>query len=286
MEKTPAIQQGWLRALLYFILAATTVYLLSYLLRNFLSAPFLSNSQENELMSLIITYFIWSVVLIGLAFLFRKVIDKNTFYSLGFQWKGYSSHAATGFFLGILLLTAGSLILVLLQFIFFTSVNLQLPHLLVSLTFFILVAFTEEIAFRGYILNNLMQSMNKWWALALSSFAFGIVHISNPSANYLPIFNIFVAGFLLGINYIYTKNLWFAIALHFSWNFFQGPILGYEVSGFSSATLLEQTQKGPEILTGGNFGFEGSILCLALSALAIFLLSIYYSKQQYTSVEI
>jgi membrane protease YdiL (CAAX protease family) len=174
--------------------------------------------------------------------------------------------------------------------LFFTGIALEPEKLLTGLLLFIIVSFTEEIAFRGYILHNLMQSMNKWYALVLSSIPFALVHIQNPGvaeANYIPIIYIFFAGLLLGINYLYTKNLWFGIALHFSWNFFQGPILGYDVSGFSSAALLQQTQKGPALLTGGEFGFEGSVLCLALSVLAIFLLSSYYSKQQQpTTVEI
>lgn len=287
MQKTPAIQQGWLRALLYCVFSILLVYAASYVALIFFDQAPVTDNEESTLLSFIFSYLIYTAVLVVLAFLFRKFIDRQSFSSLGFRWSG--AYFATGFFLGILLLTAGSIILVLLQMLFFTEIEPDINKLLTGLLLFIIVAFTEEIAFRGYILNNLMQSMNKWYALILSSLPFAIVHIQNPGvaeANYFPILNIFIAGMLLGINYIYTKNLWFGIALHFSWNFLQGPILGYDVSGFSSAALLQQTQKGPVLFTGGGFGFEGSILCLALSGVAIFLLSSYYNKHQQPPVEI
>jgi membrane protease YdiL (CAAX protease family) len=126
------------------------------------------------------------------------------------------------------------------------------------------VAFMEELVFRGYLLNNLMQSVNKWLALLITALLFAVVHISNPDVTILPVLNVFVAGLLLGINYIYTKNLWFSIFFHFIWNVFQGPVLGYEVSGFDMPFILEQNLEGPALLTGGEFGFEGSIICLLL----------------------
>lgn len=115
-----------------------------------------------------------------------------------------------------------------------------------------LVAFAEELVFRGYILNNLLQSMNKWTALIISSLLFTLFHLSNPDISLLALLNIFLSGLMLGINYIFTKNLWFAILLHFSWNFYEGPILGYKVSGLTLESLLQQELTGNPILTGEN----------------------------------
>jgi CAAX protease family protein len=64
----------------------------------------------------------------------------------------------------------------------------------------------------------------------------------------------------LGITYVHTKNLWFPIFLHISWNYFQGPILGFEVSGMNIKSLINHDLLGSDLITGGKFGFEGSIL--------------------------
>lgn len=275
-DNKPLIEQGWIRAAVYIILSlvgTTAVMLLLFLL-----VPRSATGEEpGTLLPFLFTYLVLSVLLVGLAFLFRRIIDRQSIASMGFQWKGYSSHAAAGFFLGVLLLSLGSLLLVLLQFLFFTGVQFNITSLLSSLLLFIVVAFTEEIAFRGYILNNLMQSMNKWLALGISALLFALFHASNAGVSPMALLNIFIAGMLLGLNYVFTRNLWFAIFLHFSWNFFQGPVLGFEVSGLPIEGLFQQTLKGPDLLTGGVFGFEGSLVCLLLNTITCVLLGSYYA---------
>ena len=88
--------------------------------------------------------------------------------------------------------------------------------LLSSFLLMALVAFTEELVFRGYLLNNLMQSINKKTALFASAFIFAAAHSFNPAFNQTALINILLAGLLLGINYIFTRNLWFGILLHLS----------------------------------------------------------------------
>jgi membrane protease YdiL (CAAX protease family) len=280
----PLIQFGWLRALIYVLI---TMALLSVTL--VVSGVIISASGgkevieegETSIQNFLVTYSLISIIFIGLAFLMKRFINRQPISDMGFQWNGYKSQAAAGFFLALLLLCSGTMILVVLKFLFFTGVEVNASNLLYSLLLFIIVAFTEEIAFRGYILNNLMQSTNKWVALTITSVAFALFHFTNPGGdNILPMLNIFVAGFLLGINYIYTKNLWFAIFLHFGWNFFQGPVLGYEVSGFAASGLFQQTMKGPAILTGGDFGFEGSLVCLIINSIACILLWLYYTARE------
>lgn len=277
-DNKPLIQQGWLRALLYILLSLAIVFVVSTILGKIIvKFDLLPKEEEVSLPTILLSYSEVTVVLIVMAFIMRRFIDRQTIISMGFQWKGYGKHAASGFFLGILLLAAGSLILVLLQFLFFTSVVFNFNELLLSFLFFIVVAFTEEIAFRGYILNNLLQSTNKWMALLISSILFSLFHAANANIGIIALINIFVAGFLLGINYVFTRNIWFAVFLHFSWNFFQGPVFGYEVSGTNMSSLLQQTLKGPDLLTGGDFGFEGSLVCLFLNLLTCALLASYYA---------
>lgn len=271
------IQQGWMRALLYMLLSLVLIFSLSNVLGRIAPVAPADEGEELSMRSVMLSYATVTVVMITLAIVFTRFVDRQPLSSLGFQWKGYGKHAASGFFLGILLITTGSLILLLLQYIFFTGIVLHLTELLLSLVFFMIVALTEEIAFRGYILNNLMDSANKWVALVISSAFFSLFHAANANIGVVALLNIFVAGFLLGVNYVFTRNIWFAVLLHFSWNFFQGPVFGYEVSGLGLTSLLQQTRKGPEILTGGDFGFEGSLICLFLNLLACVFLSSYYA---------
>jgi uncharacterized protein len=279
-ENKPLVPFGWLRALLYILVSLVLTLIASGVTVLTNAGTEVIEKGEQSIKSLLITYIIMSIILVGFAFLMKRFVEKQTIASIGFQWKGYSSQAAAGFFLALLILCTGSLILVILKFLFFTGVQVDTGNLLYSFLLFIIVAFTEEIAFRGYILNNLRQSTNKWVALTITSLIFALFHFTNPSGDgLLPMLNIFVAGFLLGINYIYTKNLWFAIFLHFGWNFFQGPILGYEVSGFAASAFFQQAMKGPALLTGGDFGFEGSLICLILNILACVFLWRYYAAQ-------
>jgi membrane protease YdiL (CAAX protease family) len=243
-SQKPMIKQGWLRALLYV-----------------LAIVGLSLAVTQLGTDIRYTVLVASVVLI--TFLFRLFIDRKSFLSLGFNWRGHSNEAALGFFSGISIIGIGTLILTFagyLSFIGFSYTN----EILQTVGFLVAVAFIEELLFRGYLLNNLMQSVNKWIALFITALLFALVHTNNPDVTIVPVLNVFVAGFLLGINYIYTKNLWFSIFLHFIWNVFQGPVLGYEVSGFDMPAVLEQNLDGPDLLTGGTFGFEGSIICLVL----------------------
>jgi membrane protease YdiL (CAAX protease family) len=280
----PLIQFGWLRAFIYIII---TVALLSVTL--VVSGVIISANGGTEVIEegeasitqFLITYCLLSIVFIGIALLMTRLVDRQPVIEIGFRWKGYSSQAAAGFFLALLILSCGTVVLVAMQYLFFTGVDPDVSNILYSFLLFIIVAFTEEIAFRGYILNNLMQSTNKWVALTITSVAFALFHFTNPGGdNILPMLNIFVAGFLLGINYIYTKNLWFAIFLHLGWNFFQGPILGYEVSGFAASGVFQQTMKGPVLMTGGDFGFEGSLVCLVVNIAACICLWRYYAARE------
>lgn len=181
------------------------------------------------------------------VWLFSHFIDKIKFQELGFNTKGAAQQLALGFFGGILVLSIGFITLILFQQIQWKDTNLVLTDLLTEVCLFILVAFSEELLSRGYVLNNLMQSMNKGWALVVSAFMFSFIHILNPNFSWLGFINIFMAGVLLGLPYIYTRQLWFPIALHFSWNFFQGPIFGFNVSGIELYSLITQTRTADTI---------------------------------------
>jgi uncharacterized protein len=269
-NKKPAIPQGWLRALLFMIFYFAILLALSVII--ILIFKNTGNGETKAVNNSLVLYtpFIINAVLsILIVWAFRKLIDRKTFSSLGFDFDKQGAHAAVGFFLGVLILCVGTLILYFTHHLQWIDINFNANDLFISFGLMVIVAFYEEIVFRGYILNNLLSSLSKWTALLISALLFALAHAANPGYSMLAAVNIFLAGVLLGINYIYTKNLWFAILLHFSWNFFQGPVLGYEVSGLNLQSIFQHEIHGSELITGGKFGFEGSLLASLLYIMAI-----------------
>lgn len=279
------IKQGWLRALLYIVVLAVVLVGYSAIASAKSFNPLTGESigLANSLTQLITTYSILSVAIVLVTWLFKRFVDREPFKDLGFQWRGFEMDGMVGLFTGPALLGIGTIILAIAGYLTFINFSFNASLMLVEILFMLIVAFTEEILFRGYILNNLLRSINKWVALIITSVLFALFHGTNPGISGLAIINIFVTAFLLGINYIYTKNLWFAILFHFSWNFFQGPVFGYEVSGIDMQSILEPSLSGPEILTGGKFGFEESLLCPALTGFAAIVYGfIFYRKYKTT----
>lgn len=209
--------------------------------------------------------------------LFMKHVDEEKFINLGFKIKSRKWDMIIGFVIGLITMSLGFVILLSLGEITFRKINYNFYDLLILILTFILVAFVEEVLLRGYILRNLMISFNKYLALIVSSIIFSIMHIFNPNIDVFALFELFIAGIFLGLSYIYTKNLWFPISLHFSWNFFQS-FLGFNVSGKDFYSLIELGITKNNILNGGAFGFEGSILSLAASIIMIVLIKNYYNR--------
>jgi uncharacterized protein len=282
MNKTPLIKQGWLRALLFLLLGILVTSIFVFI--GGLVSKNIFAKDATTLPQFIIVYLVNTIGFVVVVFAMRLVIDKQSIASLGFIWKGFKNEALSGFFIALLILSTGSLVLVALRYLHFTSIALNVYNLAWGILLFAIVAFAEEIIFRGYLLNNLLESFNKWIAITISSAVFALGHITNPNITILSVANIFIAGILLGINYIYTKNLWFGIFLHFAWNYFQGPILGFDVSGFETGGLLQQTISGPSTITGGAFGFEGSLICLAIEIGMIIFLVRFYEKKYKSNI--
>ncbi len=140
--------------------------------------------------------------------------------------------------------------------------------LLAPLAVAVASGFGEEIIFRGVIFRITEESLGTWWALGISGLIFGMLHLGNPNATLWGGIAIALeAGILLAAAYMLTRRLWLAIGLHAAWNFTQGGIFGVNVSGFEFEGLLQSHLTGPELISGGALGAEGSIvavlICLA-----------------------
>ena len=213
-----------------------------------------------------------------LLWLFMKIVDKEPFARLGFYLKNRKKDVLFGIFVGFIIFSCGYLSLVALNEIQYVETIFKSADILLSILIFSFVAFSEEALFRGYILRNFMGSFNRPTALLLSSLLFSLAHAANPHVSWFSLLDLFLAGVLLGVSYTYTKNLWFPITLHFSWNFFQS-LFGFNVSGQNFYSLIEFEMIEKNKINGGDFGFEGSILSTIIEILLITGILLYYRKK-------
>lgn len=193
-------------------------------------------------------------------------LEGRPFSDLGLTLKGHGRGLWYGLLLAAILYLVGFGLNLLMGDVEVTGFQFDPINLLLTFVFFVLVAVTEEIMTRGYILGRLLHThLNKFISLLLSAMIFAVMHLFNPNVAFLPMINLVLAGMMLGASYLYTRNLCFPISLHLFWNWFQGPILGYQVSGNELGTSL-LTLRLPEenVLNGGAFGFEGSLICTVL----------------------
>jgi membrane protease YdiL (CAAX protease family) len=133
----------------------------------------------------------------------------------------------------------------------------------------IMPAFTEELLFRGILFRWIEEFGGSWLALVVTSALFGLAHIFNPNATWFSSFAIAVeAGLLLGAAYMLTRSLWLPMGLHAGWNFTQGEIFDVPVSGIDEHGLVQAQLSGPELLSGGAFGLEASVIALVIATAA------------------
>ena len=124
------------------------------------------------------------------------------------------------------------------------------------------------------------EKLGSYISLTISSVLFGALHLANPHSTLISSICITTAGFLMGAAFIYSRNLWMPIALHFAWNFTQSGIFGAITSGNEKTkSLLEAKIQGPEFITGGAFGPEGSIQAIAFCAIGTIIILILSRKQ-------
>ncbi|UUV30746.1 CPBP family intramembrane metalloprotease [Amycolatopsis roodepoortensis] len=174
--------------------------------------------------------------------------------------------ALLGIGLGFLFI-AVSMLMVITEFSFTWASGSAVATVLSIMAVQLGAAVTEELLFRGLLLQGLERLGGSWFALASTAVLFGAIHLANPGATLWTGFAIAVeAGVLLGATFLWLRSIWAAVGLHFAWNTTVG-LLGLPVSGHASPGLLIAEPTGPELVTGGQFGIEGSIVPVVVSLL-------------------
>ena len=223
----------------------------------------------------ILYYELFSFVFILLLFIFWvKVIEKNSLSTLGFVKKNWLKYLGWGILISLLQMGVIALVYQVGGIGTFELNELSLEPILFILglfPFWLLQGGTEEVATRGWLLTRIAARTNLPLAIAISSSLFGILHMGNAGVTFLSVLNIILDGVLAGLLFIYTDSIWLVVAQHGTWNYVQGNLLGFQVSGTGAdASIFSFTMgDGPDWLTGGEFGAEGSIITTLVLLLSV-----------------
>ncbi len=231
----------------------------------------------------------------------RRKIDRRSLASMGFflskrTWLDLLfGFGLSGFMAGIFLATLSIFNLAEIQGIQWYTLSsvlsisggfaefltyLSAGSLVVFLIEHILVAYWEELVFRGYLFHNFKDGLGLKGAILLSCLLYGLVHAFNPHASIISTSIITLFGLLRIYGLLLSKQLWLSMGMHIGWNFFQGPIFGFAASGHQTPSLYQIDILGPSYLSGGNFGPEGSILILPILGFAFFLMHLWNKSMQ------
>jgi len=220
-----------------------------------------------------------SLLMIFAVFVTLKVFDRGRLrdfglpgikYNIGNMVLGLGTGAVSIFSVFIVLLASGRISMVegiLAPKIF--------PTLAIWLIIFVLVGLSEEFLFRGYCFKVLLQTGDRFLAAIISSIFFSLVHLQNPSVNLIAVINIFLAGLVFAYMLIVTGNLWMPIGFHITWNYFQGVILGFPVSGIVTESVYAVEITRNDLASGGRFGPEGGLVTTAVLTLLFIIILIY-----------
>jgi uncharacterized protein len=216
-------------------------------------------------------------------FLARRFLDKRSFVSLGLAinkqafFDILSGFGITFVMMGLIFYLEWSLGWLSLKTFAWTIEPIQnvIEQVFLFFIVFIVVAWNEELMSRGYHLQTIASGFNLFWGLIISSAIFGALHLANPHATWISALGIFFAGLFLGFAYIRTKQLWLSMGLHFGWNFFEGVIFGFPVSGLDIYHLTRINVSGPELWTGGAFGPEAGLILLPVIGVGAGLVYLY-----------
>ena len=245
--------------------------------------------NNKDLLSLLITLF--SFAFISLLVFFRvKVIEKRSFSSIGFNKNNWLKKYSLGFLIGLAMMSIIVLILLPFGYITIEKNPIQpvgvsaIASILVILFGWIIQGATEEIVTRGWLLNVLSTKYNIGVGLLISSTLFGLMHLTNPNVNYIAVINIILVGLFYGLYVIKTNDLWAVCGMHSAWNFAQGNLFGFEVSGLdvSVGSLIDLNLVGSDFVTGGIFGPEAGITATFILLASIGIL-LFIDKKRYFS---
>ncbi|MCE5221073.1 MAG: CPBP family intramembrane metalloprotease [Clostridium sp.] len=216
------------------------------------------------------------ICLIFFVILFWKMWDRRKIKDIGFtniksSWKDL----CIGLLIGALSFTIVAIILLSTKSVelvnSFSQPNFS-KALILQLVIFIFVGINEELFSRGYCMTILKQTKKSWAPIVVSSIIFALMHSMNAGISLIAYINLFLFGISMGYLFIKTKNIWMCIGYHITWNYFQGDVFGFLVSGNVTDSIYTIKTLSPNIINGGSFGPEGGLVVTILLVITILII--------------
>ncbi len=266
------------RVILHFVVIFIGLQITSAIMRSIFSGRASSVDSGPEaipsMVALLLTGLVYVLVTIAAA----RFLDRRRFSDYGLIWTTrWRRDLVFGLVLGALLMAGIFVVELAMGWITIDGMFVTLmpfPFIVAFLLFLFqmtLVGTYEELVFRGFQMKNIAEGLNfgpisgrnaLFLAWIVTSILFGLIHAMNPGATVGTTLKITLAGFFLALPFLLTGELAISIGVHVAWNFFQGNVFGFPVSGltFFRTSIFNTVQGGPELWTGGGFGPEAGLL--------------------------
>jgi membrane protease YdiL (CAAX protease family) len=278
------LRSGWRLLVLFFL---TLLFSVAF------SIPFTSvllQSSSRNTIFFLVNGVVGALTYTSSVYVARRWLDHRSFLDLGLRWDpqaGRDLIAGIGIS-GMMMAAIYALELALgwLKFEAFAwqtqPVAQVVQAALLMLLAYVLTGWGEELLFRGYIMQNLISGLNEYWGVVISAILFALVHLANPNPSIDAVIGLILSGIFFAFAYLRTRFLWLPIGIHIGWNFFEGTVFSFPVSGTNPFMLVRQSVTGPAVVTGGAFGPEAGLVLL-LALLIGFLLIFAYTRNREAS---
>ena len=210
--------------------------------------------------------------MIIVALVYCKKFEKRKAYTLGFVKRGVLTEYGMGLIIGAIMLSLPVAACFITKCVWLAPSE-GVSYTLIALYFvaFLVQGLGEEALFRGYLLTSLARTRGIWFSIISSSLLFSLFHAGNASFSIIAFINIFLFGVFASVFMLKRGSIWAVAAIHSAWNFMQGNIFGFNVSGNASGVTVftaNQSNFGA-ILSGGEFGIEGGLGATVVLLIAI-----------------
>ena len=216
---------------------------------------------EGSLPSLFFSEISLTVMAIGALFMIFQTYPTRNFERVFVVKDNVISGFFKGTAIGLALIFACTGLMYVNGNVDFFITKFEASSILSYLIFFIFVGISEEFVFRTFPLVAFAERYKIWFSIFLNGLFFGLIHFSNPNFSAFAMINITLCGVIFALVTLQKRNIWWSVGMHFGWNFCQGTLLGFKVSGIDAPGLIVSRPVGNVTFSGGSFGIEGSIVC-------------------------
>lgn len=219
-----------------------------------------------NILSVLCSYIFPAVILLFSV----KYFEKTTFDYFGFSKENNLIAIKAGLGLAVFSVVGIVVILLISNNISLTlSKDLKIGIIIILIILVLIQGFLEEVVFRGYLMTRFAAKKGKWIAIILSSLFYIVFRMSNPTTSKLDLINIFLISIVMSLLYWYFDNILVIAIFHAFWNCISGVIFGFNISGIrvSDSIFTVEAISDKQILIGGSYGIEGSIIVTVFFAI-------------------